>query len=130
MTWIPLLATIKQHIISLIFDYNIKRAYKRKIWDYKNADFDKLNLLIAESNWSFLISEANNVSEAAENFTAHFLSCVRECVPEKNITIRPNDKPWFDSVLRKTIRIRDRLRNIAIKSKKRQRLDKIQKGSE
>ena len=105
----------KATYISLIFDYNIKRAYKRKIWDYKNADFDKLNLLIAESNWSFLISEANNVSEAAENFTAHFLSCVRECVPGKNITIRPNDKPWFDSVLRKTIRIRDRLRNIAIK---------------
>lgn len=89
--------------ISLGFDYNIRRAYKRNIWDYKNADFDKLTHLIAESNWSSCICEGNYISQAAVNLTNHFLSCVRECVPEKTITIRPNDKPWFDSILRKTI---------------------------
>ena len=36
---------------------------------------------------------------------------------EKNITVRPRDKPWFDSVLRKPIRIRDRLRNKALKTR-------------
>lgn len=74
--------------------------------------------MIKNSNWSTLISEASNVSVAAENFTIHFLKCVRECIPEKTITVRPKDKPWFDSTLRKTIRIRDRLRNIAMKTNK------------
>ena len=32
-----------------------------------------------------------------------WLSLVRECIPEKMVTIRPKDKPWFDSTLRKTI---------------------------
>jgi hypothetical protein len=87
--------------ISLIWSVNCKRAYQRKIWDYKNADFDRLNLMIHEStcNWSSIIGDAINVTEATENFTSHFLSCVRECVSEKCITIRPKDKPWFDSVL-------------------------------
>ena len=70
--------------ISLGFDYNIRRAYKRNIWDYKNKDFDKLNLLIDESNWSSCICEANNISQAAVNFTNHFILCVRQCDPEKN----------------------------------------------
>ena len=43
---------------------------------------------------------------------------MRECIPEKTVTIRPNDKPWCDSMLRKTIRIRNRLRQKALKSKK------------
>jgi hypothetical protein len=43
---------------------------------------------------------------------------VRECIPDKKVTIRPNDEPWFDSMLRKTICIRNQLRQKAIKSKK------------
>ena len=39
-------------------------------------------------------------------------------MPEKSVTIRPRDKPWFDSTLRKNIRTRDRLRKKALNSKK------------
>ena len=41
---------------------------------------------------------------------------VRECIPEKTVTIRPKDKPWFDSTLRKTIRKRYRLSQYCSKS--------------
>lgn len=36
--------------------------------------------------------------------------------PKKTIIIRPRDKPWYDSLLRKTMRIRDRLRKIALRT--------------
>jgi hypothetical protein len=32
------------------------------------------------------------------------------CIPKREVTIRSNDKIWFDSILRKEIRKRDRLR--------------------
>ena len=57
------------------------------------------------------------MESATENFTSKFLSYIRECIPEKTITVRPRDKPWFDSLLRKSIRIRDRLRNKALKTR-------------
>ena len=52
------------------------------------------------------------------HFSTKYMSLVRECIPEKTVTIRPKDKPWFDSTLRKTIRKRDCLRNIALKYKR------------
>ena len=44
------------------------------------------------------------------------MSFTHKCIPEKTVTKRPNDKPWMDSLLRKTIRIRNRLRKKAQKS--------------
>ena len=61
---------------------------------------------------------APNIDTATENFSTQYLSFVRECVPEKSVIIRPRDKPWFDSTLRKNIRTRDRLRKKALNSKK------------
>ena len=114
-------ASISDHratFISLSSSINYNRSYKRKIWAYKNADFTKLNYLIENCDWTKSINEAKSINLATENFTSEFLSCVRECIPEQTITIRPRDKPWFDSVLRKTIRTRNRLRNKALKTKK------------
>ena len=45
------------------------------------------------------------------NLTTFFsLSFVRSCIPAKNVLIRPDDKPWYDSEIRKMSRKRDRLR--------------------
>lgn len=53
--------------------------------------------------------EAIDVNHTVKNFTATFLGNVSECIPEVTIVIRPSDKPWFDSILRREIRIRNRL---------------------
>jgi hypothetical protein len=104
--------------VSLISNINYNRAYTRKVWVYKNADLVKLNSLIENCDWANIINGADTEHIAAENFTSKFLSCVRQCIPENIVTIRPHDKPWYDSMLRKTIRLRDRLRNKALKTQK------------
>ena len=38
-----------------------------------------------------------------------------ECIPSKNVTVRPVDKRWYDSELRHFSKCRDRLRKIALK---------------
>ena len=47
--------TVSDHsatYISVISNINYRRAYRRKIWIYKNADFTKLNTLIENCNWA------------------------------------------------------------------------------
>ena len=38
------------------------------------------------------------------------------CIPSKKVTVRPDDKPWFDSALRIHCRKRDRLKRQAFKT--------------
>ena len=45
----------------------------------------------------------------AENFTLKYLEFAKKHIPCKTVVIRPNDKPWFNSDIRKQIRTRDRL---------------------
>jgi len=45
------------------------------------------------------------------------MQIAHECIPTNCITIRPNDKIWMTSEIRKEIRIRDHLRKKYIKYK-------------
>ena len=77
---------------------------------------------IASCDWGSRITNADNMDFSTFNFSTKNVSLVRGCIPEKKVIsnkkeIRPKGKPWFDSTLRKTIRKRDRLRNIALKHK-------------
>ena len=53
---------------------------------------------------------------AAKSFTEKLLSFAHICIPNKIVTVRPNDKPWYDSKIRVASRKRDRLKNKASKS--------------
>ena len=41
---------------------------------------------------------------------------IKQCVPYKEVIIRPNDRPWYDSIIRSYIRKRDRVKRKASKS--------------
>ena len=49
-------------------------------------------------------------------FSSTFMDLVKLCIPSKNVLVRPRDKPWYDSEIRKTSRQRDRQKQKAIKS--------------
>jgi hypothetical protein len=70
---------------------------------YKYADLNKLTSLIHEYNWQSIIIHKYPLDLATEKVSEQFLFLVQECIPEKKVTICPNDKPWFDSMLRKKI---------------------------
>jgi hypothetical protein len=50
------------------------------------------------------------MDENCQAFTNKFIEILKKCVPQKEVTIRQNDKVWFNSELRREIRKRDRLR--------------------
>ena len=74
----------------------------------------KFNRLISSTDWEFLKNDS--LDNACENFTSIFINLAKECIPCKEVTITPNDKPWYDSEIRTASGKRDRLRNKAAKS--------------
>ncbi|CAC5400798.1 unnamed protein product [Mytilus coruscus] len=106
---------------TIIFLNNLTRSknsttYKRMICDYRNADFDKCIELIATFDWESRINAENSMDQNCKNFTNKFLEYINDCIPQKEVTLRPNDKIWFNSDLRREIRKRDRLHKQARRS--------------
>ncbi|MCG8095193.1 MAG: hypothetical protein JAZ17_16505 [Candidatus Thiodiazotropha endolucinida] len=100
--------------VRISFHYSCQATFKRLVWLYRNADFQQLKALISNYDWSVLAE--GSVNDACVKFTDVFLEFVRLCIPSKVVTVRPNDKPWFDSDIRHFIRIRNKLRKKSIKS--------------
>ena len=98
--------------ITLPFQYEPKSPYRL----YNQADFDALNTTIRNFDWSCLLH--GSVHEASYLFNDIFLEMVKTCIPSKKVTVRPDDKPWYNSEIRRTSRKRDRLKSKAIKTAK------------
>ena len=81
-------------------------------------DSSKFSNKFSEIDWKEKLGEIEDVDEMCDIFLQSFLQIAKECIPTKTVTVRNNDKPWFNSELRRAIRIRDRLRKKALKSKR------------
>ena len=60
------------------------------------------NIIKLNHDWSFLHN--GSVDEAVDSFTKTFLSLAQQCIPNYIATIRENDKPWYNSEIRKLSR--------------------------
>ena len=56
------------------------------------------------------------VNEASSLFTNNFIEFAKLCIPSKTIVVREDNKPWYDSEIRRNSRKRDRLKKTALKS--------------
>jgi hypothetical protein len=72
---------------------------------------------ISETDWVNLITGASDIHGAVSDFTSIFLNIASICIPTRELIIRNDDKVWFDSTLRREIRIRDRFRKTFLKVK-------------
>ena len=107
----------KATYISVQININLSTSYYREVWNYKNADFERLNNLISTYNWDVILNENFTIDQSCARFTELFLKFCKECIPCKKVLIRKNDKPWFNSELRYNIKLRDRLWKRFFKSK-------------
>ena len=108
----------KATCISIPFGYELNSSFERTIWQYNKADFELLNQKLEEQSWDCLTE--GTIDEACDKFTEIFLSNVKQSIPQKKITVRTDDKPWFDSELRKYCKIRNRLKSKAARTGKPQ----------
>jgi hypothetical protein len=80
---------------------------------------------ISEADWVNLETGASDIHGAVTAFTSIFLKIASTCIPTREVIIRNDDKVWFDSTLRKEIRIRDRFRKNFSKSEINTNRDEI-----
>ena len=79
---------------------------------------------ISDFDWSCL--HQGTVNEASSLFTNIFIEFAKLCIPSKTIVVREDDKPWYDSEIRRNSRKRDRLKKTALKSGNQNDWKKIQ----
>ncbi|CAG2185001.1 unnamed protein product [Mytilus edulis] len=117
---VPIDREISDHdgtYVTINCGFTSSRTYKRKIWDYKNGDFDLMNQKVSRTNWEHLISDADNMNVACTNFTNSLLDIASECIPTREVVVRCDDKIWYNSNLRREMRKRDRFRKLFLRLK-------------
>jgi hypothetical protein len=92
--------------------FSNQKTFQRTIWDFKRGDYTLMRNKIIDANWESMINDELDVNNACSNFTDAFLTIVKECIPTREVTIRTEDKMWFDSNLRRESRRRGRRRKM------------------
>ena len=101
--------------LELKFSIHKKKSYKRLMWDFNGANFNNFRAGLMATDFSFCDSIIN-VEEACTMWTKLFLDVAKERIPNKIVTIRPNDKSWFNGYLRRLLRTKNRSHHKAKKT--------------
>jgi hypothetical protein len=101
ITVTPPISTNDHCTVAACLNFKVKNepAYERIIWQYKNANFDMFRTELQNFNFDECF-QTNDVNDAAKRWTESFLNVARTQIPNKVVTIRPNDSPWYTNELR------------------------------
>ncbi len=89
--------------------------YNRTIWVYKEADWTNINREIQETNWDNVTNESD-IDKACQAFTDTYMKILKDNIPNKEVTIKSDDKVWMSNKIRLAKRKRDRAHRKASKS--------------
>lgn len=91
-----------------IFKYTKPKShtYKRKIWKYQQGDYPLLRQKINEFDWDTI--ENDDLNTYATNFSETLIELSETCIPNKVVTIRPNEPLWITQAIKQSIRARKR----------------------
>ena len=93
---------------NLLFRKRKIKSYKRTMWDFKNANFNTFRQAIENFNWDKCF-EKEDIDMATEQWTTNLLSLAKSTIPNKTVTVRPYDKPWYNNDLRRLCRSKNKL---------------------
>ena len=98
---LPPIATSDHCVVSATLNFNLAResAYERNIWEYNKTDFKLFKETLLDTNFDNCFN-SDNIDEISQSWTDMFLNVARSTVPNKTITVRPNDAPWYNNKLR------------------------------
>ena len=89
------------------FKRHVVKPFRREIWMYEQGNYDSFRQKVYDFDWKSI--RDNDVNLYARTFTDNLLNIAEECIPTKDVTIRPCDLPWLNNNIRKLMRQRNRL---------------------
>ena len=72
------------------------KTYRRRIWNYKLADFDKFRELLSDYNLIAKVEETTDLDINAQQITDALFFAAEQTIPNKVLTIRPSETPWIN----------------------------------
>ncbi|XP_045166980.2 uncharacterized protein LOC123530274 [Mercenaria mercenaria] len=82
-------------------------TYKRHIWLYDKGDYPTYRNNLNTTDWNSIL-DCDNLHETADKIADAVLSAAADSIPNKSITVRPDDVPWINKGIRMMIRKRNR----------------------
>ena len=82
------------------------KPFQRTIHIYSELNAELLTQKLSNTNWIF--TENETIDDAAKIFSETLYAIARECMPSKNITIRPRDADWMNDEIRLLMKRRDK----------------------
>ena len=79
---------------------------------YDRVDYNKYRTKLRNINWDTTLA-SDNVDECATRLSETIISAAEECIPNKNVIIRPSEPKWINSYIKNQIRQRHRMHKIA-----------------
>lgn len=102
-------------ILTLKFRKPAISSFKRHIWLYDQGNYDLYRDKLNQINWE-LSFFSNDINIITEDITEKIISAATECIPNKTVTIRPNEPEWLNAYIKRHIRQRKRLFKTAKRS--------------
>ena len=84
------------------------KSFKRPIWDFNKANFQDLNIALSSAPWDTAHEVYDSLDDIVSYWSDLFLSTAKDFIPYREVTIRPQDKPWITTEIKKRIRKRNR----------------------
>ena len=97
----------------------VQTTFKRDILTYDQGDYESLRKRVSEFDWNSIHNDDVNIY--AKTFSDKLLEMTKDGVPNRTVTVRPQDLPWMNGNVRKVMRKRNRL----YKNIKQTKLEKV-----
>ncbi|MCG8046489.1 MAG: reverse transcriptase domain-containing protein [Candidatus Thiodiazotropha endolucinida] len=81
-------------------------SFTRHVWYYGKGDYNLLRQRASELDWESLYN--NDTATYASNIHSAILQIARQCIPNREIKVKPTDPPWLTSIIKRHIRKRKR----------------------
>ena len=82
-------------IVLLKFTRPISKSFKRRVWYYKLADYEKYRLELSERNIHEKTQLTINIDQNIKDITEAIMQAADKSIPNKIVTIKPSDHPWI-----------------------------------
>ena len=91
-------------IVMLNFLRPENKTYKRKVGNYKMADFNGYREILSDYSFEEKVNLSNDTEENINCISEAITSASEQAIPNKIATIRPDEHPWITCQIRRLIR--------------------------
>ena len=86
-------------VLKLNFKHVRNYSYTRNVWFYAEADFDGFRHALSSVEWDECFQH-DDINLVYDTWCNKLLEIAKQFIPNRTITIRLGDKPWYSNELR------------------------------